>query len=53
MENSHLSESKTLKQENTHMVIRVMTKDWTKHIVLLNLNTKEERGSGSRDSQGV
>jgi hypothetical protein len=31
---------KDLKQENTHMVIRVTTKDGTKHKVLLNLNTK-------------
>ncbi len=33
---------KDLEQENTHMVIRVTTKDWAKHKVLLNLNTKKK-----------
>ena len=33
---------KDLEQENTHMVIRVTTKDGTKHKVLLNLKTQKE-----------
>jgi hypothetical protein len=32
---------KDLEQENTHMVIRVTTKDGTRHNVLLNLNSKK------------
>ncbi len=32
---------KDLEQENTHMVIRVTTKDRTKHKVWLNLNTRK------------
>ncbi len=32
---------KDLEQENTHMVIKVTTKDGTKHKVLLTLNTKK------------
>ncbi len=32
-----------LEQENTHMVIRVTTKDRTKHKVLLNLKTKTSK----------
>ncbi len=30
-------------EENTHMVIRVTTKDWTKHKVLLSLNSKKRQ----------
>ena len=33
---------KDLEQENTHMVIRVTTKDGTKHKVLLNLKTQKK-----------
>ncbi len=32
---------KDLEQENTHMVIRVTTKDGTRHKILLTLNTKK------------
>ncbi len=32
---------KDLEQENTHMVIRVTTKDGTKHKVLLHLKTQK------------
>ncbi len=38
-----------LEQENTHMVIRVTTKDGTKHKVLLNLNTK----TGGKHEEGI
>ncbi len=34
---------KDLEQENIHMVIRVTTKDGTKHKVLLNLSTKARK----------
>ena len=39
------NELKTWNKENTHMVIRVTTKDWTKH---KDLNTKKRAGHEDR-----